>query len=217
MNFRSRMLFAQVPQSEKSIVEKFGVKSFPTLVVLPSGSTEHIKYDGKLKYDPIEQYLNTYAGPAPRYSNEKPSDSKPAPVPTPEPEIPSLHHIQNQNEFKDQCIENRGICLIAFLPSKENDPEYFDGLVNVLNELVEQQGTKSAFRIMYLDGEKESKAKDAFSPGADLPKLVALSPRKKRFGEFIGSWTVESISRFTEKILSGAGSIPLAEIPVLSE
>lgn len=64
----------EVKKSEKQVLDLFGIQSFPTLLVLKPGEEASV-YSGKLKYQPLFDYLSTLA-PA--------SESKKEPSPVPE-------------------------------------------------------------------------------------------------------------------------------------
>lgn len=55
------MNFAQIRDKEKAAVEMFGVTEYPTLVVLPGGTQEPVKYDGQFSKDAMKDFLGRYA------------------------------------------------------------------------------------------------------------------------------------------------------------
>lgn len=98
IDFLGAVDVAQVRDKESDSVEKFGVSDFPTLVVIPSGSTEHQVYEGELKKQPMTEFLSKFAAPnpdatgLPATSESKPKSksktnaSEPASKPTTVPE-----------------------------------------------------------------------------------------------------------------------------------
>ncbi|OHF01666.1 hypothetical protein CORC01_03156 [Colletotrichum orchidophilum] len=65
IDFLDAVTIGQVRSKEAKTVEKFGVKSFPTLVLLPGGNKEHIVYDGELKKDGLVSFISQVASPNP--------------------------------------------------------------------------------------------------------------------------------------------------------
>lgn len=59
--FLGKIAFAQIRDKETAAVEKFGIKEYPTLVVLPRGSQEHIRYDGAFSKAEMTDFLGKYA------------------------------------------------------------------------------------------------------------------------------------------------------------
>lgn len=57
--FRARLDFAVVWKNETSLVEKYGVKWFPTLLTLAGG--KQFEYDGELNFDDLKWYLGLHA------------------------------------------------------------------------------------------------------------------------------------------------------------
>ncbi|KAK1986847.1 hypothetical protein LZ30DRAFT_746137 [Colletotrichum cereale] len=65
IDFLDAVTVGQVRSKESKAVEKFGVKSFPTLVLLPGGDKEPIVYDGELKKDGMVSFISQVASPNP--------------------------------------------------------------------------------------------------------------------------------------------------------
>lgn len=58
------IMFAQIRNKETVAVEMFGVSEFPSLVVLPGGSQEPVKYEGVFsKKSAIKEFLTQYTSP----------------------------------------------------------------------------------------------------------------------------------------------------------
>lgn len=60
-DFLRRISFAQIRDKETAAVEQFGVTDYPTLLVLPGGSAEPVKYDGTFSRTPMKDFLSQYA------------------------------------------------------------------------------------------------------------------------------------------------------------
>ncbi|EFX03608.1 disulfide isomerase [Grosmannia clavigera kw1407] len=65
IDFLDVIALGQVRDKEAKTVEKFGVASFPTLVLVPGGDAEPIKYDGELKKDAMVKFLSQAGAPNP--------------------------------------------------------------------------------------------------------------------------------------------------------
>jgi protein disulfide-isomerase A6 len=61
IDLQGRMILAQVRDSQEKVVKEFNVDKFPTLVVLPGGSTPGIVYSGELKRNPMYEFLAQHA------------------------------------------------------------------------------------------------------------------------------------------------------------
>eukprot|EP01090_Pellita_catalonica_P022225 TRINITY_DN8558_c0_g1_i1.p1 TRINITY_DN8558_c0_g1~~TRINITY_DN8558_c0_g1_i1.p1 ORF type:complete len:400 (-),score=87.66 TRINITY_DN8558_c0_g1_i1:42-1241(-) len=204
-----RLAFGEVAPKYTKLEEQFGVESRPTLVVVPKGGGDHVMYDGKLEYTAIATFLEQYANPPVKFGKDPSAGKAPEPV---EREEIKLERVQSQDELEQHCYEKRGLCVIAFLPAE--DHEDHESYLKVLEELVEQK-KGSAFRFVWIDGEENANFRDVFTASTDLPALVALSSRKKRFGNFLGSFTADNISSFLDRILRGSRTVGLSELPSL--
>ncbi|PYH50046.1 putative disulfide isomerase [Aspergillus saccharolyticus JOP 1030-1] len=78
IDFLGSIQIAQVRNKETAAVERFGVKEFPTLVLIPAGSSEQdaIVYSGDLKKAPLVEFLSQVAAPNPDPAPVAPSAAK---------------------------------------------------------------------------------------------------------------------------------------------
>ena len=60
-NYLDRMSFAQIRNKEKAAVEMFGITEYPTLVLLPGGNKEPVKFEGSFSKDSMTEFLDQYA------------------------------------------------------------------------------------------------------------------------------------------------------------
>ena len=61
--YLDRMSIAQIRSKEKAAVEMFGITEYPTLVVLPGGNKEPVKFEGSFTKDSMTEFLDQYAAP----------------------------------------------------------------------------------------------------------------------------------------------------------
>lgn len=76
--FLGSMTFAQIRDKEAKAVEMFGITEFPTLIVLPGGTKEPVKFDGAYKKKDMKDFLGQYASTSsPASSKQKIMGEKP--------------------------------------------------------------------------------------------------------------------------------------------
>ncbi|KAF2281352.1 protein disulfide-isomerase MPD1 precursor [Westerdykella ornata] len=63
IDFAGLVSIAQIRNREAKAVETFGVESFPTLILLPGGTSTPIKYDGELQKSGMVEFLSQVAPP----------------------------------------------------------------------------------------------------------------------------------------------------------
>ena len=77
-DFLGKISFAQIRDKETRAVEQYGITDYPTLVVLPGGSAEPVKYEGAFSRTPMKDFLSQYAPEAVAKgdSKQKPMEDK---------------------------------------------------------------------------------------------------------------------------------------------
>lgn len=63
-DYLGKIGFAQIRDKEATAVEQFEITEYPTLVVLPGGSADPVKYDGAFSKTPMKEFLSQYASEA---------------------------------------------------------------------------------------------------------------------------------------------------------
>jgi protein disulfide-isomerase A6 len=76
IDFAGLVSIAQVRNKETEAVKTFGVEKVPSLVLLPGGTQEAIKYDGDMKKDSMVEFLSRIAPPNPDCPPAKAKKSK---------------------------------------------------------------------------------------------------------------------------------------------
>ncbi|KAL8703462.1 MAG: hypothetical protein Q9201_003367 [Fulgogasparrea decipioides] len=85
-----RINFAQIRNKETAAVEMFGVTTYPTLVVLPGGTSPAIPFHGTFSKSSMKDFLDQYASSTKSKSAPKPKkEQKPIVPPPPAAEEPS--------------------------------------------------------------------------------------------------------------------------------
>lgn len=81
--YLGNMDFAQIRNKETTAVKMFGVTEYPTLIVLPGGTREPVKFEGAYKKDAMKEFLGQYASPVAPNSDQKqkPMRKKPEKAP----------------------------------------------------------------------------------------------------------------------------------------
>lgn len=79
IDFSGIVSVAQIKKTEKAAVEKYGITDFPSLVLVPAGSEEPIKHEGKVEKAAMVKFLSQVAPPnpdCPGPKEKKPKASK---------------------------------------------------------------------------------------------------------------------------------------------
>ncbi|KAJ3123458.1 protein disulfide isomerase (PDI) protein [Nowakowskiella sp. JEL0407] len=146
LEYNNRATFAFGKEKDTALLEKLSIKSVPAVVVV-TPSKEIVAFDGKLKHDPLVEFLNKYAAPvlvkekAEKKKKAKAETKKPAakeekkeeatrtteaeekPSPTKAPFDPVIPELTSEEDFNKQCREFDGVCAITFVNYDVSSPE----------------------------------------------------------------------------------------------
>jgi|SRR5579862_5208331 len=98
IEFQGSIIFAQVRDTQKKVVEEFNVQKFPTLILLPGGSAPGIVYSGEMKPERLLEFL---ADRAP-----EPTPDAPPVKPKPKPQDTEGTIPRNNTNVSLHCEED---------------------------------------------------------------------------------------------------------------
>ena len=167
IDFLGSINFAQVRNKESTIVEKFGVEKFPTLVLLPGGEQEPLVYTGELNKEDMVAFLSQAAEPNVASGQEKNKKSKehkesftaPAEDATETvseaskekadaedsstsrkytPQAPPLPILMSGDDIHRSCLSPKsGICVLALTTPDPATPDFPRGALEAFTSLAE--------------------------------------------------------------------------------
>lgn len=76
IDFAGLVSVAQIRKTEKAAVEKYGITTYPSLILLQPGAEEPIKFDGKVEKEAMVKFLSQVAPPNPDCPPPKAKKSK---------------------------------------------------------------------------------------------------------------------------------------------
>ncbi|CAG8608784.1 6076_t:CDS:2 [Ambispora leptoticha] len=228
VDFHNRMLLGEVRQSEAEIINKFGINSFPKLLVIPAGETDAVEFDGKLNHGSISEFLAKYAPlPSKKSQNKKSGKSKSKksednekikkdeqPI---EPEIfnPEISQMQTQTDLESQCTsKSTGLCILSFIPLEPEFPESVAEnesnqiiLRRVKEELHNDASVKINLYFSWLNALETGAQKliKDFKLSDVYPTLMVLNPNRKVFQPFLGPFEDVAIENFIKEVIKGKG------------
>lgn len=229
IDFKGSITVAQIRNTEKESVEKFGVTEFPTLVLLPGGDAESIVYDGEFKKDAIVSFLSqiTTPNPDPAPTKEKASKKKAAkeeviseeeepieqPVaeeqkpltPEPAPPVPTL---SSEQDLRRECLGPKtSTCILALAASPENDlsKAALDALAEISHKHHLAKRNLFPFYVVTKDNSGFAPLAEALNLKEDLA-VVALNARRGWWRNLSGDdLSAEAIEQWIDSIRLGEG------------
>ncbi|KAK9818342.1 hypothetical protein WJX72_010973 [[Myrmecia] bisecta] len=229
VNFRNySFVFGDVHGSDAAVVEQFNVKKVPSMLVAlfppsegqdpsdPKGLTklQLQPYPGPLKYPYMHAYLEAIAD----MIGAKPQDAgsfdttasalgaKPgalAPVP----------EVADNAALEKECLGKLGLCVVALLDGSS------EGLQDQLGAIkaAAAKHAQQPLHFLWVDAPRQHTFAAQFGiASADLPALVAFSPRKLRYARLQSEVTPAGISELVHGLLAGRQTTtPLQDAPKL--
>ena len=158
--FINKLIFGEVKQTEKDLIELYNVKSFPSLiVVLDEEKNKKNVYKGKITYENIKSYLSKYANKKKDVQTDKVKEM--------------TYNIYN-NLGVCSSSDLKSICLIYLTHGKKPTKKE----LNVL-ETLSVKYENDHIKVYYLDVKKNKNFFDSFNSN-DTSNCQAVIIRGKR-------------------------------------
>lgn len=223
IDFHNAVEMAEVRKSQqsKSLLQRFSVTKFPTLLVIPKPGAEPIKYNGQIQHEPLFKFLFPFAKEAfEEHKKQAAGESEGETGKTHIPEDPrewELARITSAAEWEESCLRRKGVCAVAVLDPL-NSPDDVPAHEGMLRELAARY--KGKLHVMWLGAMEQPDFVKAFDLRSGFPALVAVNPArgpsgKTRFTRFVGAFAVDSISNFFDALLTGRKGAIEPEGPVV--
>ncbi|UKZ80332.1 hypothetical protein TrVFT333_008090 [Trichoderma virens FT-333] len=207
IDFLDAITVGQVRDKETATVEKFGISSFPSFVLIPGSGKEPITYSGELNKKDMVEFLKQVAEPNPETapssakpgkkaaSSSKDKASKEAPKAEPstassetaasEPTLIDIPALASKAELEEHCLQAKShTCLhTKYVHGKRHFP-FFSVDSNV-------EGSAALKEALGLSGKIE---------------LIALNARRgwwRRYEE--GEFNVHSVESWIDSVRMGEG------------
>ncbi|GKT97182.1 protein disulfide-isomerase [Colletotrichum tofieldiae] len=230
IDFLDAVTVGQVRSKEAKAVEKFGVKSFPTLVLLPGNDKEPIVYDGELKKDGLVSFISQVASPNPdpapkvrirqvehqhrRRGGGHPESETPTETPSAEQAapvvnvIPPLPIADTPEKLQAECLNAKShSCVLAFVPSKEN--EKAEKALTSLSELAHKYAQNQRKIFPFFSVPSDNTAAPTVTKGLGLTgdiEIVAVNARRGWWRHYEGDFDVVSVESWIDAIRLGEGA-----------
>ncbi|KAI8978532.1 thioredoxin-like protein [Pilobolus umbonatus] len=182
VEFKNKVLFGEVKQSEKKLVTELGIESFPTLLLIPPQASP-VVFDTKktkLNSQSLKAFIQPYVNPL--EDTQEPAKSTQEPV-------DQVLSIDTESQFKAHCPK---LCLIA-VTDTENKPD----VISTLHDL--------PIPSAYLDASSPlvSTFHSLLDLSDDIPSFFLIHPIKQVYRPYLGAMDTKKISHWLKQVESG--------------
>jgi len=188
-DFKGRVVFGEIRESNADLIKKFGITSFPTIMVLGDARNyAGVKYEGEFKKDQIAKFLREHSLPI---TTKKQRGSA------------VLRELRPTMIKSGVCSHtDANLCLLALLNSHNNEQN--EKVKNVLSELAPKYADDpiSFFFAPSINVEYST----SFDDINDFPAILVLKSKKQRYTRYSGELTPEGIQTFVETVISGSAT-----------
>ncbi|KAK4790650.1 hypothetical protein SAY86_017954 [Trapa natans] len=184
--------------SEKSLMSRFNVQGFPTIMVFGADKSSPIPYEGARTAAAIESFalelLETNAGPA------------------------EATELTSQDVMDVKC-GSAAICFVTFLPDildskAEGRNKYLETLLSVAEKF-----KRSPYSFVWAAAGKQQDLENCVGVGGyGYPAMVALNTKKGVYAPLKSAFGLDQISEFVKEAgRGGKGNLPLEGTPAIAK
>ncbi|KAH7688723.1 protein disulfide-isomerase A6 protein [Dioscorea alata] len=184
--------------AEKSLMSRFNVQGFPTILVFGADKDSPYPYEGARVASAIESFaleqLDTNAPP------------------------PEVSELTGPDVMTDKCASS-AICFVAFLPDiLDSKAEGRNKYLNLLLSVAEKF-KKSPYSFVWTSaGKQVDLEKQVAVGGYGYPALVALNVKKGAYAPLRSAFELDQIIEFVKEAgRGGKGNLPLETTPTIVE
>jgi len=188
-DFKGRIVFGEVRDFSTSLIQKFQIDTFPTLLVLKDAD-EHIgiKYQGPLRRDQIDKFLKEHS---------------------------SVKPIRRKAEDNEGPVKKLSPSMLQGGPCSPSDPKICVLLVMSSRKADQNQKLKSIMESLaplysndpigfYYVGSGGIDYESSFEDVRNFPALLVLKPKRGKYGKYEGVLERKDIQNFMEAVVSGS-------------
>ena len=189
-DFKGKLVFGEVRDSNKKLIQKFKIHSFPTIMVLTDPDIyEGVQYANEMKKDQIMKFLREYAYTPNKLKRKNVSSGV-------------LQMLTPSILGKGQCGPNDNTLCSLLIVNKHSDNKK---LLETMNNLADiHKGDPINFFYVFTENINYS---DTFQDLKDFPELVILKTKRNKYIEYEGELEQDKIKSFIEMVVSGSGKL----------
>jgi len=189
--FKGRIVFGEVRESSTTLINKFQITSFPTILVLGDADNySGVKYEGEFKKDQIAKFLREHSS----------SNTLKRPNRGSTGELKEL--LPNMIRSGPCSPSDSNICLLAVLNPRGGSEN--EQLKKVLANLAPTYSNDPI--SFFFTSSSNIEYASSFDDVSSFPSLFILKTKRGRYVKYEGNFDSESVQTFVESVLSGSAT-----------
>jgi DnaJ family protein C protein 16 len=186
--FINKLIFGEVHQNQKELVQLFKIKEFPTLMVmLDEEKNKYEVYKNKMNYESIKSYLNKYVT-----KKKVVNDNK----------VKEMNYNIYNTLSTCSSSDGKNICLIYL--TKDNRPNSKD---KKILESIADKYENDHIKVFYINYKKNKNIFNSFEDvNEDNAKAVIIKGKRKKYMNIDKDEFESNIYNAVENVISGGGN-----------
>ena len=186
--FINKLIFGEVHQNQKELLQLFKIKEFPTLMVmLDEEKNKYEIYKNKMNYENIKSYLNKFVT-----KKKVVNDNK----------VKEMNYNIYNTLSTCSSSDGKNICLIYL--TKDNRPNSKD---KKILESIADKYENDHIKVFYLNYKKNKNIFNSFEDvNEDNAKAVIIKGKRKKYMNIDKDEFESNIYNAVENIISGGGN-----------
>lgn len=187
-DYKGRLDFGEVRQSSKTLISKFKVQNFPTVMVVTDAlAFRGVSFEGEFKRDPIANFLREYA-----YSNKQAAPSA---------GNGQLAELTERMIKEGRCGDaDDKLCFLYIAKSRRDEYGVIEPIANFAPKY-----EKDPINFYIIDARRISFV-TSFGAETKVPVVVILKGKKQRYVKFDGDFNEKQIRGFVDTVVSGSAT-----------
>ena len=186
--FINKLIFGEVHQNQKELVQLFKIKEFPTLMVmLDEEKNKYEVYKNKMNYESIKSYLNKFVT-----KKKVVNDNK----------VKEMNYNIYNTLSTCSSSDGKNICLIYL--TKDNRPNSKD---KKILESIADKYENDHIKVFYINYKKNKNIFNSFEDvNEDNAKAVIIKGKRKKYMNIDKDEFESNIYNAVENVISGGGN-----------
>jgi protein disulfide-isomerase A6 len=198
VDLKGKMEIGVVQKEEKGVTSRFKVSKYPSILVVKPGQKAPIKFDGKMEYGELFEFLNRYQETF-AMDNAQADEELAMKKPWLSEAVPELTSLSAQ----DICFGGDAVCVIvAATPSAEG--KLPKAIYDVVMSAKGKYSTGNAkLNFMWVNVDREKGFCDKLDMPAGPAVAVLRTGKRTRYAKSETDVTSEGVGAFLDRVLGG--------------